>query len=98
MSVLTVYQNCLNKLHSASLWVKGRFTWLWNNPRWFYAALLIAAGIWIGEWLEEKQAFLDLRYRGYQITQDISGRLKGQLYDHNTVLVLIGDEEYWQGP
>lgn len=97
MPSLNVYHNALNKLHSAYGWVKGRLTWLRNNPRWFYAALLIAAGIWIGDWLEEKQAFLDLRYRGYQITQDVAGRLKGQLYDHNTVIVLVGDEEYWKG-
>lgn len=92
------YHYVLDKLRNAYGLVKGIFTWVKQNPRWFYASLLIAAGIWIGDWLEEKQAFLDLRYRSYQITQDAAGRLKGQLYDHNTILVLIGDDEYWKGP
>ncbi len=92
------YHYALNKLHSTYGLVKGMFKWLRQNPRWVYAALLIAAGIWVGDRLEEKQAFLDLRYRAYQITQDAAGRLKGELYDHNTILVLIGDDEYWKGP
>jgi CHASE2 domain-containing sensor protein len=72
--------------------------WLRNNPRWLYALGLIMLGIWVADWLEKKYAFLDLRYRSYQITQDFAARIKGELYDHNTVLVLIGDDEYWKGP
>lgn len=92
-----LYRYVLNKLRDAYWLVTGILRWFRQNPRWFYASLLITAGILIGDWLEEKQAFLDLRYRGYQITQDAAGRLKGQLYDHNTILVLIGDDEYWKG-
>ncbi len=102
MPALNLYSSVLNKVRRAHLTVKGAFArsfkWLRQNPRWLYAALLIAAGIWVGDLLEEKQAFLDLRYRAYQITQDAAGSLKGELYDHNTILVLIGDDEYWKGP
>lgn len=73
------------------------YGWLWRNPRWFYAMVLIVAGILVADWLEGKYAFLDLRYRAYQTTQDFAAWMKGELYDHNTVLVLIGDDEFWQG-
>jgi CHASE2 domain-containing protein len=73
------------------------FHWLWNNRRWSYAIFLIVLGIWAADVLEKRYAFLDLRYRSYQITQDFAARIKGELYDHNTVLILIGDDEYWNG-
>lgn len=65
--------------------------------RWIYAAFLIFIGIYIGSWLESKHAFLDIRYQAHQLTQEWGSRLRGDLYDHNTVLVLIGDDEYWKG-
>lgn len=73
------------------------YRWLRANPRWIYAALLIALGIGIAEQMEEHYAFLDVRYKAYQLTQDAAARLKGELYDHNTVLILIEDEEFWKG-
>ena len=82
-------------------WVKGvgvgAFKYFRANPRWFSAALLIFVGIYIGSWLEKKHAFLDIRYQAHQLTQEWGSKLKGDLYDHHTVLVLIGDDEYWKG-
>lgn len=71
-------------------------TWL-GKHRWLSAAIIILIGIAIGEWMEARYAFLDFRYKGYQVTQSWAARLKDDLYDHHTVLVLVGDQEYWAG-
>lgn len=71
--------------------------WLESNPQWISAALVIVIGIAIAEWMEEKYAFLDLRYKGYALTESLAARIKDDLYDHHTVLVLIEDDEYWVG-
>jgi CHASE2 domain-containing sensor protein len=70
--------------------------WL-GKHRWVSALVVIVIGILVGEWMEEKYAFLDLRYQAYQLTQTLAARIKDDLYDHHTVLVLIEDDEYWAG-
>lgn len=73
------------------------FRYLRANPRWLSAAVLICAGIYVGSWLEKNHAFLDVRYIAHQFTQELGSKLKGNLYDHDTVLVLIDDDDFWPG-
>lgn len=77
--------------------IKQLDTWLGANPQWISAALVIVLGMVLAEWIEADYAFVDLRYRGYQITENLATYIKGGLYDHHTVLILIEDDEYWAG-
>jgi CHASE2 domain-containing sensor protein len=69
-----------------------------KDKGWFYWAtvvLLIAAGVLAGYWLEKQQFALQLRYQIYQFfTQSVSPR---KAIVQRTVVVLIGDEEFWKG-
>lgn len=76
--------------------VAKAFRYIVANRRWVYAVGFIGAGIYAGSWLEEKNAFLDLRYGVHQFTQQLGSKLRGDLYDHNTVVVLIEDDIYWK--
>lgn len=82
-----------------SAWRKfvSALQYLRANPRWLWAGLLIAGGIYLGSWLEDENAFLDVRYKAHQFTQNLGSKLKGELYDHNTIVVLIDDDAYWKG-
>lgn len=40
---------------------------------------------------------LDLSYKAYAFNQCMTAKLKGDLWDHNTVVVLIGDDDFWKG-
>lgn len=68
-----------------------------TTRRWLSAALLILGGILLGFYLEKEHAFLDIRYKAHQLTQEFGSKLRGNLYDHNTILVLIADDDYWAG-
>lgn len=61
---------------------------------WFRVFCLIALGMMVGNWLEKQHVAMEVRYRIYQFMQRFSPH-KG--YAQRTVLVLIGDEEYWKG-
>ncbi len=61
---------------------------------WLTVIALILVGMWVGSWLEKQQFALALRYKIYQVMEKVSPR---QPYVQRTVLVLIGDEEYWKG-
>jgi len=73
------------------------FQYLRAVPSWGWAAIIIVFGIYVGSLLEEKHAFLDFRYKAHQWTQKFGSKLKGDLYDHNTVVVLIDDDDFWKG-
>ena len=76
--------------------VASAFHYVWPNRRWLFAAMFIMAGIYLGSWLEKQHAFLDLRYWAHQVTQKWGSELRGDLYDHNTIVVLIDDDSYWK--
>jgi CHASE2 domain-containing sensor protein len=63
--------------------------WYWTK-----VAMLIGVGIFAGEWLTEQEYWIDQRYKIYQFLQN---RLPRKPHPQRTVLVLIGDEEYWKG-
>jgi len=64
-------------------------SWYWSK-----VAILIVVGIFVGDWLTESEYWIDQRYRIYQFLQN---RLPRKPHPQRTVLVLIGDYEYWRG-
>ncbi len=102
-NVLQRFLQTISLYHST---IKTKFNDVYNSPSFVSfrehvwpkvsAIILIVVGIIIAETLEENHAFLDLRYLAYEINQNMTARLKGDLWDHNTVVVLIGDEEFWK--
>jgi CHASE2 domain-containing sensor protein len=64
----------------------------------FFAVLLIIGAICLVQRLEKRYAFLDWRYRLHQGIHTYAAKLRGKpLKDHNTIVVLIGDNEFWKG-
>lgn len=61
---------------------------------WFVFTALILLGMWIGSWLEKQHIAMSFRYMTYQAMQELA---PGHPFVQNTVIVLIGDEEYWTG-
>jgi CHASE2 domain-containing sensor protein len=62
------------------------------------AVLLIVASIWVVQKLEDHYAFLDWRYWAHQRLHKFSAQMRGtQPYDRNTIIVLIGDDDFWRG-
>lgn len=101
-SISHAYQKLRGKVVSVYSLIAGKTrqlnTWLETNPQWISAALVIVIGMGIAEWIEEHYAFVDLRYGAYRVTESLATYIKGGLYDHHTVLILIEDDEYWAGP
>jgi CHASE2 domain-containing sensor protein len=58
---------------------------------WLSIAAIISIGIVVGNWLAKQPQWVDRRDK---ILQSLNPR---QMYPRNTVLVMIGDEEYWKG-
>ncbi len=68
-----------------------------KDKGWFYWAtvvILIVVGIKLGGWLEVQDFAIIPRYRIYQAVQEQGPR---HPFVQRTVVVLIGDEEYWKG-
>lgn len=65
-----------------------------DPAHWVTVAVLIALGVFIGEWLGSHRIWIKLRYKLYQSAQRFNPR---ETYPKRTALVLIGDEEYWKG-
>lgn len=61
---------------------------------WLRVAVLIIAGIYLGDWLAERDYWINQRYKAYQFLQS---QIPRKAHPQRTVLVLIGDEEYWKG-
>ena len=67
-----------------------------KEPRyWFIALLLIPLGMLIGESLSDWTIWVTARNAIYKVLQDISPH--SPKHSKRTVMVLIGDEEYWKG-
>lgn len=64
---------------------------------WISATLVAALGLWVSHLLEEQQAWMNARYSLYQWIQRLTLFGRDPVV-RSTVLVLIGDEEYWKGP
>jgi CHASE2 domain-containing sensor protein len=63
---------------------------------WIIAAALIFFGTIFGHWLGSHNVWIDLRYQTYQFFQEhLQPRAP---YPKRTVVVLIGDDEFWNGP
>lgn len=90
-----------NAVFDNVLWIitklASAFAWLWRNPHWIWAGALIVTGILVSSWLEEHYMLLDMRYRSFATSQRINTYWHGDLYDESTIVVLIGDEEFWKG-
>ena len=76
--------------------IKGYVNELVRKGIWYWTkiALLIVVGVYAGEWLTEREYWIDQRYKVYQFLQN---RLPRKPHPQRTVLVVIGDEEYWKG-
>lgn len=61
---------------------------------WIIAAVLIAIGTFLGDWLGGLPAWVSARYRVYWILQGLAPHPP---HAKRTALVVIGDAEYWQG-
>lgn len=63
---------------------------------WIIAAALIFFGTLLGHWFGSHNIWIDLRYKAYQFFQE--RLLPRAPYPKRTVVVLIGDDEFWNGP
>jgi CHASE2 domain-containing sensor protein len=61
---------------------------------WVSAALLILSGTYVGDLLGRSPCWVDLRYKLYQRQ---TKSIRPKLYAQRTVIVLVGDDEYWKG-
>jgi hypothetical protein len=62
------------------------------------AILFVLGGMWIVEKLERNYSFLDWRYKLHQKIHTYAAQVKGKpIADQNTIVVLIGDNEFWKG-
>lgn len=60
------------------------------------AIVSIVGAIWLVQKLERNYAFLDWRYKLHQTIHTYAATAKGKpLTDQNTILVLIGDSDFW---
>lgn len=92
-----VFSPFINLYRRVARWFYSRHTFRTRILPWLSAITLIILGIFGAERLEERHALLDLSYKAYAVNQYVTAKLKGDLWDHNTVVVLIGDEEFWKG-
>lgn len=63
--------------------------------RWLVIICLVTIGISIGNWLGQQEIGIKLNYKIYQYLRKRTSTLPPSA--KNTVVVLIGDEEYWKG-
>ena len=63
---------------------------------WVIAAALIFFGTLLGHWFGSHNVWIDVRYKAYQFFQE--RLLPRNPYPKRTVVVLIGDDEFWNGP
>ena len=61
---------------------------------WVTVLVLIALGVWLGRWLENQEFAIDVRYKCFHALGATSHR---KAFIQRTVIVLIGDDEYWKG-
>lgn len=65
-----------------------------GSLHWIFVTILLVVGMHTAVWLHGLETWLRVRYQVYQWLQTLTPR---QVYPRRTVLVLIGDEEYWRG-
>ena len=79
-------------LKRALSWVKTVLSWLGNY--WVRAVIIAILGIYLGEKLDDTESWVRIRYEVFKFLQNLSWQ---KPEPQRTVLVLIGDEEYWKG-
>lgn len=62
---------------------------------WLISLSLVPTGMLIGGSLGQLELWVDLRYAIYRVIQDLSPHFAK--HSKRTVMVLIGDDEYWRG-
>lgn len=65
-----------------------------DRPHWYRVALLVLLGLQLSHWITTSRAFEEPRYAVYHAIARLGPR---KPYFEKTVVVLIGDDEYWQG-
>lgn len=60
---------------------------------WLKVILLLVVGTWVGDWVGEKNLWIDLRYRIYPVFQALA---PDDDYPRRTALVIIDDDDYWK--
>lgn len=75
--------------------LKGKDRRFWNAcvRHWVIALVLVVVGVYAGDWLGHHQYWIELRY---WIHQKLTINFARPPLPHRTVVVLIGDEEYWK--
>ena len=61
---------------------------------WVLATVLIGMGTYLGNLLGQSDRWVDLRYKMYEYQ---TKSLRPRLYPQRSVIVLVGDDEYWKG-
>jgi len=86
-------QNHFNHLTTFFKWVFGKIRKK-GVLYWLTVLVLIGLGVWLGRWLENQEFAIDVRYKCFHALGATSYR---KAFIQRTVVVLIGDEEYWKG-
>ncbi|HEX9544299.1 MAG TPA: CHASE2 domain-containing protein [Pyrinomonadaceae bacterium] len=73
-------------------WLKTILSWLKNY--WVRVVIIAIIGIVLGEIVDDTELWINYRYHVYQFLQSLPPR---KAHPKRTVLVLIGDNEYWSG-
>ncbi|HUS10213.1 MAG TPA: CHASE2 domain-containing protein [Pyrinomonadaceae bacterium] len=66
----------------------------WFRNYWVRVVIIAILGIVLGEKVDDTELWINYRYHAYQLLQRLSPR---KPHPQRTVLVLIGDNEYWSG-
>lgn len=70
-------------------WPSRKAVWYWSR-----VAILTVVGILLGHWVKEQNYWFEGRCKVYQFLHSLSPQAS---YPRRTVLVLIGNDEYWKG-
>src|SRR5882762_7143258 len=73
-------------------WPKTILSWLKNY--WVRVVIIAIIGIVLGEKVDDTELWINYRYHVYQFLQSLSPR---KPHPQRTVVVLVGDNEYWAG-
>lgn len=73
-------------------WFRTPLSWLKNY--WVRVVIIAIIGIGLGEKADDTELWIGYRYHVYQLLQNLSPR---RPHPQRTVLVLVGDNEYWSG-
>jgi CHASE2 domain-containing sensor protein len=90
---MTTNPTNVSAARNATSWFKTPLSWFKNY--WVRVVIIAIVGIVAGEKLNDTELWIGYRYHVYQLLQNLSPR---KPHPQRTVLVLIGDNEYYSGP